>query len=87
MNEPIIATCGRCIFWKFVEEPAGRVTIGAPKRGNCYGVPPTPYPAQVDRTGRIVAQGNMRAVCPESEPACGLFVDAEMAQRMQSANN
>jgi hypothetical protein len=87
MSETIEATCGRCIFWKKVDEPAGMRTIGAGQRGNCYGSPPTPYAAQVDRTGRVIAQGNLRPVTPENEQACGMYVDREMALRMQPANN
>lgn len=79
------ATCGQCIFWKETQEK--QVTIGAPAAGICYGVPPTPSPVSMDRSGRVLGQVNMRPVTRASEPACGLYIDGDTARTMQAANN
>ena len=82
----IEAVCGRCIFWKEAVDNTG-LNIGAGRRGNCWGLPPTPYAAQMDRSGRVTAQGNLRPVVPEHEPACSMYADKEMLQQMTVGKN
>lgn len=83
-----MSQCGKCFFWSFVEERGANVQIGAAKRGNCYGGPPTPFAAKTDQFGNVRAQGNLRAVVTENEKACGMFIDREhiaALERQQSS--
>lgn len=70
-NQPVVinATCGNCAAWREVE-PTGPVTIGAKRRGICYGVPATPFP---QFTGsRVTGQLDLRP-CPGEDESCLLF--------------
>ena len=87
MTTEIQATCGRCIFWRGGLEEKGAKLIGQAPPGLCYGVPPTPYPIEIDKLGRILGQVNCRPMVRETETACGLFLDGETAKQLGAANN
>lgn len=72
MSEPIqiTAQCGNCALWKQVDF-GGPVAIGAPKRGNCYALPPTPCAIFEGR--RIVGQVNLRPAVA-TDDTCAMFV-------------
>ncbi len=66
--------CGDCLFWHPVE-PAGAVTIGAPKLGVCFGSPPQVVP--VINNGKIAGGVNIRPQTPSNEMACSLYMDRD----------
>ncbi len=67
----IEALCGNCAYWNKIA-PQGPVEIGAPGRGVCVLLPPTPVP-RVDSMGRFISQGHCRPMPMEGE-MCGQFV-------------
>lgn len=75
--------CGNC-FWWFQAEPNGPVTIGAPKRGICFGNPPQVVP--IVREGQIVGGANIRPQVPENEPVCSLYMSDEDDEENDSAH-
>jgi hypothetical protein len=77
-------SCGACFHWALQVEGTGPVTIGAPKRGICFGMPPTAFAVINQRDQRVAAQTNLRPVLPESERACGMFLPRDqLAHGMQ----
>lgn len=66
----VTASCKECAFWR--ESPAGPVpTIGAPKRGICFALPPTP--AVRFKDGQISGQTNLRPATLETEFCMAFF--------------
>lgn len=69
----IEAVCGNCALWRVVDM-GGPVEIGAPKRGNCYALPPTPIAIFGEQAKRkVVGQINLRAATTDND-TCGMFV-------------
>jgi hypothetical protein len=66
----ITAQCGNCALWRQVDF-GGPVAIGAPKRGNCYALPPTPCAILNGR--QIVGQVNLRPAVT-TDDTCSMFV-------------
>jgi hypothetical protein len=80
---PVVsALCGNCLHWQHVE-PQGIVAIGAPERGQCFGLPPTPQ--SVIENGRPVRTFNMRAQVAENERGCALFMPHPDATEIAAA--
>lgn len=71
------ALCGNCVFWKHVETP-GPVTIGAPRRGNCFAMPPTPVAIFAADMRSVRGQVNIRSAPNENE-TCGMFSPSQAA--------
>lgn len=67
--------CGACFHWNPVD--MSTPTIGEPKRGVCFGAPPTALGVS-DKHGNMVGQRNLRPITPENEHACGAFTPIEM---------
>jgi len=74
MSETINFICGACFHWAEQTKDTGPVVIGGPKRGICYGMPPTAQAIVDAKHMRVAAQTNLRPVLPENERACGLFM-------------
>lgn len=68
-DEALAIACGNCAWWR--EVPVQTPTIGAPKRGYCYGAPPIAWP-QYNSRGEEIGLRNMRPATAENE-FCGLF--------------
>ncbi len=64
--------CGDCIYW-IETETGGPVTIGAPKRGLCFGAPPQVIP--VIQNQAVVGGMNIRPIIAETDSICSLFED------------
>ena len=89
MTDIVPPTCGSCFHWALQTEGTGPVTIGAPKRGICYGAPPAAFAIIDSRSQRVAAQTNLRPVLPETERICGFYVprdqvDAALKSAMKS---
>jgi hypothetical protein len=74
----VAGVCGNCLHWLIVEQRGPMIAIGAPKRGECWGVPPTPQ-SIIGNDGRPGAVFNMRAQTRHNERGCALFMPCQEA--------
>ena len=71
------AACRNCAFWR--EAPLGPVPeIGAPKRGLCFALPPTP--AVKFKDGHIAGQTNLRPGTLETEFCMAFFTPLALTE-------
>jgi hypothetical protein len=71
------AKCMNCAFWRETKL-AGPVEIGAPKRGLCWAVPPTPVIRFVN--GNPQGQTNVRPATAEGEMCYAFFTPLAMSE-------